>query len=170
MTLYTHTIYGVTFLLMNINNYEFPLKELSCLVSSNLTLLLQDIYEDINGFYLYVFFIYEKDNYKKIGRITLRLGDSTEIYYKGNIGYNVIKKHRKKGYASDACKIILKYLRQKGIKKVIITVDMKNVASQRVCQAIGGRIISIVTIPYELRTTKSQSKRYIYEINTIQLL
>ncbi|MCL1995755.1 MAG: GNAT family N-acetyltransferase [Defluviitaleaceae bacterium] len=103
-----------------------------------LVLLLSNIYKDKDGFFLYVFFVYERNKFAKIGRVTMRLGNSPDIQYLGNIGYFIAKKHRGKNYATNACNILFNYLKIHGINKVNITVDLDNKASQRVCEKLGG--------------------------------
>ena len=74
----------------------------------------------------------EKDNYI-VGMIDIRhyLNEYlTQVG--GNIGYSVRKSERKKGYAKQMLKLALEKCKQLKIKKVLITCNEDNIASEKV--------------------------------------
>ena len=74
----------------------------------------------------------EKDNYI-VGMIDIRhyLNEYlTQVG--GNIGYSVRKTERNKGYAKQMLKLVLEKCKELKIKKVLITCDEDNIASEKV--------------------------------------
>ena len=74
----------------------------------------------------------EKDNYI-VGMIDIRhyLNDFLK-QFGGNIGYSVRKTERNKGYAKQMLKLALGKCRDLKMKKVLITCDEDNIASEKV--------------------------------------
>ena len=74
----------------------------------------------------------EKDNYI-IGMIDIRhyLNDFLK-QFGGNIGYGVRKTEKNKGYAKQMLKLALEKCKELKIKKVLITCDEDNIASEKV--------------------------------------
>jgi len=138
---------------------KFPLEKIEKLTGYGLELLLENIYSDKYGLYLYVFQIFRKNTYKKIGRLTLRLGQSPEVEYLGNIGYGISKRFRRNGYAYKACKIILEFLPEHNITSVNITVNPDNLPSRKICVKLGGIPTGIV---------KGRENKLIYKIDLQQ--
>ncbi len=62
-------------------------------------------------------------------------------YCLGHIGYSVVPWKRGRGYATRALADILPEARQAGLPFVELTTDASNVASRRVIEANGGRIV-----------------------------
>jgi tagatose 1,6-diphosphate aldolase len=89
----------------------------------------------------------------KIGEINLRIGyggfgpDESSLYYGGQIGYGVDKKHRGNGYAVCACRLLLPIAKAHGIEKLLITNNVTNTASRRVCEKLGARFIRTARLP-----------------------
>ena len=54
------------------------------------------------------------------------------------IGYNLARKHWGKGYMTEACSCVLKYLFSRGYPEVRITAECENKGSNRVIQKCGG--------------------------------
>lgn len=76
---------------------------------------------------------------KIVGAINLRRGDNDFILnYAGHIGYGVAPWERNKGYATQALKLCLNEARKIGMKRVLLTTDLNNIASQRVIAKCGG--------------------------------
>jgi len=62
-------------------------------------------------------------------------------YCLGHIGYAVVPWKRGKGYATRALELLLPEARHEGLAYVELTTDADNVASQRVIEANGGRLV-----------------------------
>lgn len=56
----------------------------------------------------------------------------------GNIGYAISRPYRGKGYGSILLKMLLQEARRIGVKEVVLTIDLGNEASKRVCEKNGG--------------------------------
>lgn len=84
---------------------------------------------------------------EKIGGINLRIGYEDGLYYGGHIGYDIIEPMRGRGYAGEACKLVLPVARAHKMRKLLITNDIHNVASKRVCEKLGARLVRCAKIP-----------------------
>ena len=85
----------------------------------------------------------EKDNYI-VGMIDIRhyLNEYlTQVG--GNIGYSVRKTERNKGYAKQMLKLALEKCKELKIKKVLITCDEDNIASEKVILSANGKFEDI---------------------------
>lgn len=113
----------------------------------------------------YLFYIYRRHSLRKIGYISLRLGESPGLYYLGHIGYRIDEPYRGNGYAAQACRLLTPVMRQEGLLSVVITTDTDNWASRRTCEKIGCVLESVVPVPekYRIMCSGSPAKcRYIY--------
>lgn len=75
------------------------------------------------------------------GSIGLRWQPGTEAlppHCLGHIGYAVVPWKHRRGYATEALRLLLPAARAEGLRYVEITTDPENVASQRVIEANGG--------------------------------
>jgi predicted acetyltransferase len=75
------------------------------------------------------------------GRIGLRYQPGTEALPPaalGHIGYGIVPWKRRRGYATEALRRILPVARAVGLRRVLITCDDDNDASQKVIVANGG--------------------------------
>ena len=93
--------------------------------------------------------IREKDNYI-VGMIDIRhyLNEYlTQIG--GNIGYSVRKTERNKGYVKQMLKLALEKCKELKIKKVLITCDKDNIASEKVILSANARFEDIRCIDGE---------------------
>jgi predicted acetyltransferase len=78
------------------------------------------------------------------GSISFRWQPGTEElppYCLGHIGYSVVPWKRGRGYATRALQLVLPQARGEGLSYVQIVTDVTNVASQRVIEANGGKLI-----------------------------
>jgi predicted acetyltransferase len=80
-----------------------------------------------------------------VGRISIRhaLNDFLEREG-GHIGYGVLPRHRRRGYATEILRQGLVIARANGIESVLVTCDDSNVGSATVIEACGGRLDSVV--------------------------
>lgn len=58
----------------------------------------------------------------------------------GHIGYGIAPQFRGNGYGNEILRLLLKKADEKGLEKVLVTVDLDNIASQAVALANGGVI------------------------------
>jgi len=82
-----------------------------------------------------------------VGDIGLRVGMSDSLYYGGQIGYNIIEEFRGRGYAARACALLAPLAERHGFEKVLITNEARNLASRRVCEKLGAKLIRIAPLP-----------------------
>jgi predicted acetyltransferase len=78
------------------------------------------------------------------GTIALRWQKGTDAlppHTLGHIGYAVVPWKRRKGYATEAVRQVLETARSVGLRRVTITTDSGNAASQRVIEKNGGRLV-----------------------------
>lgn len=68
---------------------------------------------------------------------------TTELppYCLGHIGYSVVPWKRQRGYATRALQLLLPHARAEGLPYVELTTDADNLASRRVIEANGGRLV-----------------------------
>ena len=90
---------------------------------------------------------------EKVGEINLRIGyagfgpDESSLYYGGQIGYNINESYRGNGYAVRACRLLLPVVKAHGMAKLLITNNITNTASRRVCEKLGLRFVRTVRLP-----------------------
>ena len=107
----------------------------------------------------YKFYIFRHHGFRKMGYISLRLGESPSLYYLGHIGYRVDPEYRGHHYALKACRCLIPLLRQQGLRSVVITADPDNLPSRRTCEEAGCVLESIVDVPEEYRVLCSGSRQ-----------
>ena len=90
-------------------------------------------------------------NGEKIGDINLRIGyggvNGSSLYYGGQIGYGVDEKYRGNGYAVQACQLLAPVAKAHGMTKLLITNNYTNIASKRVCEKLGAKLIRCARVP-----------------------
>ena len=94
-----------------------------------------------------------------MGSIRLRIGSALRVRYVGHIGYDVKRRFRGHRYAARSCRLLLPLARAHGLKAVWLTVDPKNIASQRTCEIIGAQCVGTVRIP-KTHPMYAQGARY----------
>lgn len=82
-----------------------------------------------------------------IGNIDIRIGYNENIYYGGNIGYEIEQAYRGNNYASKACKIIKQIAIAHGMDRLIITCNPDNFPSRVTCEKAGLKLKEIVDLP-----------------------
>jgi len=85
------------------------------------------------------FAIREEDN-KIIGIIDLRHTLNEFLKDFGNSGYSVRPSERKKGYATEMLRLLLKYAKEIGLKELHLSVERDNIPSIKTIVKNGGKI------------------------------
>lgn len=85
------------------------------------------------------------------GYISLRLGESPEIYYLGHIGYRVEEPYRGHGLAARAVRAMMPLIRENRFASLTITTDPDNIPSRKTCERLGCILESIVPVPRRYR-------------------
>lgn len=102
---------------------------------------------------------------QRVGYISLRLGESPEIYYLGHIGYRVEPAFRGHGLAARAVTALRPLIIDQGINSLSITTDTDNIPSRKTCERLQCVLESIVPVPMQYRALCMNSPakcRYIY--------
>lgn len=94
-----------------------------------------------------------------VGGIDLRLGYPDSLFYGGQIGYRVDEAFRGRGYAGEACRLLRPLLRAHGMPVAIISNDVNNHASRRVCEKLGARLLCDADVPPENELYQKGSRR-----------
>ena len=89
---------------------------------------------------------------EQVGGVNIRIGynggeKNDSLYYGGQIGYTVNEAHRGNGYAVEACKLLLPIARAHKMQKLLITNNVTNTASRRVCEKLGARLVRMARLP-----------------------
>lgn len=131
----------------------FEYEKIKKLKNKNLTLLLENIYQKTGTeYYLLVYKIYFHNKFHPIGVISYGINVPQNKEHLGNIGYNIKKKYRQRGHATEACITVLDMIQKNGVKAIIITCDKNHKATPRICEKLGGIL------------TKETSKKLFYTI------
>ncbi len=91
-------------------------------------------------------FMIQRDG-RQAGDINLRIGYSEGLYYGGQIGYNVDIGCRGQGIAGRACRLLIPVMRFHGMTEVLITNNVTNAPSRRVCEKLGARLLRQAPVP-----------------------
>ena len=84
----------------------------------------------------------------KVGDCDLRIGDTKEYYFAGNIGYRIYEPYRGHHYAYEACMLVMKYAYDTaGMRSVYITCSPENIASKKTIERLGGEYVETVNVP-----------------------
>jgi len=84
------------------------------------------------------------------GTVSLRWvpdGGPLPDYCRGHIGYAVVPWRRRRGYATRGLALMLPVAAAQGLAQVVVETDPDNVASQRVIEANGGRLVGELALP-----------------------
>jgi len=115
----------------------------------------------------YTFYIYPSGTRQYAGYVSLRLGESPALYYLGHIGYRVEQSYRGKGYAMRACRLIVPFIQQLGLRSLVITTNVENIASRKTCEHLACTLERIAPVPAAYQPICMGAKwkcRYIWRI------
>ena len=84
---------------------------------------------------------------EKVGQISLRVGYCPGLYIGGNIGYGVDEPYRGRGYAGKACRLLMPVLKYHKMPVALITNDVHNEKSRRVCEKLGLKWLRQMDVP-----------------------
>ena len=101
---------------------------------------------------------------QKVGTTDLRLSIEGDMYYYGNIGYNIECLHRGHGYAYEACLLLFEIARKEfGMDEIIITCSPENIASYKTLQKLNGELLELVEVPKNhMLYTLGEKTKYIF--------
>ena len=103
---------------------------------------------------------------EKIGLCDLRIGHNENLYYGGNIGYEVFPEHRGHHYAEKACRLLFLLAKKHHLGYVIITCNPDNYASARTCEYAGGNLLEIAELPFDNNMReKGETHKRIYQFD-----
>ncbi|MCL2234881.1 MAG: GNAT family N-acetyltransferase [Defluviitaleaceae bacterium] len=84
---------------------------------------------------------------EKAGGMSFRIGYTDSLYYGGQIGYEVDEAYRGKGYCARAVALLAHVAKFHGMEKLIISNNVENRPSARVCEKLGLRLVRVVDVP-----------------------
>jgi predicted acetyltransferase len=80
-----------------------------------------------------------------VGRVSIRYQLNDYLFrFGGHVGYVVAPSFRRKGYATEMLRQTLPIARSVGLKRILLTCDDDNVASQRVIMSNGGVLENVI--------------------------
>lgn len=88
------------------------------------------------------YFIMEEEELVGIVNLRYELNDNL-LQTGGHIGYSIQPDRRNRGYATQALRIGLEQMWQRGMSRVLVTCDVDNAASARVIEKCGGQLEDI---------------------------
>lgn len=92
--------------------------------------------------------IYKHGTNIKVGRCDLRIGENEELYYAGNIGYNVAPMFRGNHYAYEACKVLFGIAKNEfQLNQLWITCSPNNYPSKRTLEKLNGTLLETAVVP-----------------------
>ncbi|MDD4079842.1 MAG: GNAT family N-acetyltransferase [Eubacteriales bacterium] len=112
----------------------------------------------------FTFDIIPHNSRRSAGYVSVRLGESPELYYLGHIGYRVYEGYRGHAYAARAVERLVPVMRGLGLRSVVITTDPDNVPSRKTCERLGCVLERVTRVPPKYQPVCMMSKekcRYI---------
>ena len=83
-----------------------------------------------------------------IGRCELRLGMNDELYYLGQVGYNVRPRYRGHHYAYYATRLLFRVARENfGMNELYITCSPDNIPSYKTLMKLEGELLETADVP-----------------------
>lgn len=110
--------------------------------------------------------ILRHEDSEKVGTADLRLKTDGDMYYYGNIGYNISRNFRGNNYAYHASLLLFEIAKNEfGMSELILTCSPDNIASYKTLKKLNGELIELVKVPkshplYALGETSKYIFRY----------
>lgn len=85
-----------------------------------------------------------------IGECDIRIakGDNRELHYAGDAGYRIYSGWQGNGYAYDACKIMMKIMKDEyDMHEILLTCSPENIASKKTIEKAGGVFVGEEKVP-----------------------
>lgn len=113
----------------------------------------------------YYFNAYDKEH-NHIGECDLYLTEDKDVYYLGNIGYEIFPQYRGHHYSEECSKLLIDLASKIGVKQVTLTANPENLPSIKIINNLGAKFIEVVKVPKKSRLYKN-GDRYLerYMIN-----
>lgn len=115
-----------------------------------------------------VFDIVRRSDARIAGEIALRIGDSSEQFYLGHVGYHVDPPFRGRSFAAKACSLCEPLLVGFGMRSAVITTDPDNLPSVKTCLRVGCELECTVNVPLamsERLQISAVKHRFIWVLN-----
>ena len=108
--------------------------------------------------------ILNHESKEKVGSIDLRLSIEGDMYYYGNVGYNIIKSQRGHNYAYYACLVLFEIAKDEfGMKEIFITCSPDNEPSYKALKKLNGELLELVEVPSQhLLYSLGEKSKYIF--------
>lgn len=108
------------------------------------------------------FLCLRQEDQKMVGICNIRhsINQPFLINFIGHIGYSICPSERRKGYAKEQLRLALQEAGKLDINRVLVTCDVKNLASEKTILANGGVYENTYTDPED----KTKTKRYWIEV------
>lgn len=115
----------------------------------------------------YRFYIKKIDDETTVGKCSFRIGNSGDIMYGGNIGYDIDEPYRGNKYSLKACTLLFQLAQMHHMETVLITCRPENKASRRICELLGAKLEGIVDLPEDDYNYQRGARVHcIYKVNT----
>ena len=96
----------------------------------------------------YEFKICVSSGQEKVGHVNFRAGSTPDLVrFGGHLGYGVDEAFRGRRLAERACRLLIPFIREHGLKEIWITCNPDNWASRRTCERLGAELVEIVPLP-----------------------
>lgn len=103
--------------------------------------------------------IYHKDTNEHIGNCGIRLDESEENYYLGNIEYEIFEKYRGNNYSKEACLLLSQVAYSHDLKSLVITANIKNKCSIKIIESLGASFLKVEKVPKNCRLYKQGDRK-----------
>ncbi|GAB2569495.1 GNAT family N-acetyltransferase [Gracilibacillus alcaliphilus] len=105
---------------------------------------------------------------ERIGEIDIRIGYNQQLYYGGQIGYQVDEAYRGHHYAAKAVRLIQQVAEAHQMEELIITCNPDNFASRKTCEYAGAELKEIVDLPPDNDMyQRGEKQKCIYKISLL---